>query len=78
MTQNHMSAVRAFVVAGLLLATGTLMFVTVSYARAAGALATGPCAAYGEALDYRTIDLARNGSGGTDCVVRAFCCDAKG
>jgi Domain of unknown function (DUF4189) len=133
MTHMHTSAVRAFVVASLLLATGTLMFVTVSYARAAGALAIGPCGAYGEAHDFSGVQAAResalskckgdhcrvvasgrrscaafaidfpnpcgangwakgprlagslNGAleacykdGGSDCVVRAFYCDAKG
>ncbi|HZL31639.1 MAG TPA: DUF4189 domain-containing protein [Pseudolabrys sp.] len=58
MTQLHTSAMRAFVVASLLLATVTLMFVAVSTARAAGALAIGPCAAFGEAHDFPTIDAA--------------------
>jgi hypothetical protein len=59
MTQIHTSALRAFVVAGLLLATATLMFVTVTTARAAGALAIGPCGAFGEAHDFPSIDEAR-------------------
>ncbi|MCF8478223.1 MAG: DUF4189 domain-containing protein [Pseudolabrys sp.] len=59
MTDIYTPAIRAFVVASLLLATATLMFVTVNTARAAGALAVGSCGAYGEAYDYRTIDEAR-------------------
>ena len=133
MTHIRPSAVRAFVAASLLFATATVMFVTVSYARAAGALAIGPCGAYGEAHDFRGIQAARESAlskckgdtcrvvtstrrgcaafavdfpnpcgangwakgprlasslnaaldacykdGGTDCVVRAFFCDAKG
>jgi hypothetical protein len=133
MTQFHTSAVRAFVAASLLLATATVMFVTVSYARAAGALAIGPCGAFGEAHDFRGVAAARESAlskckgdncrvvatarrscaafavdfpnpcgatgwakgprlgdslnaaleacykdGGTDCVVHAFFCDAKG
>lgn len=129
----HTSAMRAFVVASLLLATATLMFVTVSTARAAGALAIGPCGAFGEAHDFHGLAAARESAlskcrgdncrvvatakrgcaafaidfpnpcgasgwakgprlggslnaaldacykdGGTDCVVRAFFCDAKG
>lgn len=58
MTHIQTSAVRAFVVAGLLLATVTLMFVTVATARAAGALAIGPCGAFGEAHDFRTVEEA--------------------
>lgn len=133
MTHIRPSAVRAFVAASLLFATATVMFVTVSYARAAGALAIGPCGAYGEAHDFRGVQAARESAlskckgdscrvvtstrrgcaafavdfpnrcgangwargprlagslnaaldacykdGGTDCVVRAFFCDAKG
>jgi hypothetical protein len=59
MTHLHTSAMRAFVAASLLLATATLMFVTVSTARAAGALAIGPCGAFGEAHDFRGLAAAR-------------------
>ncbi len=59
MTEFYTSAIRAFVVASLLLATATLMFVTVSAARASGALAIGSCGAFGEAYDFGTVGEAR-------------------
>ncbi len=59
MTDIYTPAVRAFVVASLLLATATLMFVAVNTARAAGALAIGSCGAFGEAYDFRTVEEAR-------------------
>ncbi len=52
-------AMRALVVASLLFATATLMFVAVNTARAAGALAIGACGAFGEAYDFRTLEEAR-------------------
>jgi hypothetical protein len=52
-------AIPALVAASLLLATATLMFVAVSTARAAGALAVGSCGAFGEAFDFRTVAEAR-------------------
>jgi hypothetical protein len=50
---------RALVAAALLLASATVMLVTVNTARAAGALAIGACGAYGEAFDYRSAEDAR-------------------
>jgi hypothetical protein len=47
------------VVVSLLLATATLMFVTVSTARAAGVLMIGQCGAFGEAHDFRGLAAAR-------------------
>lgn len=59
MTDIYTPVIRALVVASLLLATATLMLVTLNTARAAGALAIGSCGAFGEAYDFRTIDDAR-------------------
>ena len=59
MTDIYTPAIRAFVVAGLLLATATLMLVALNTARAAGALAIGSCGAFGEAFDFGTLDEAR-------------------
>lgn len=59
MTEITAPAIRAVVVASLLFATATLMFVAVNTARAAGALAIGSCGAFGEAHDFRTIEEAR-------------------
>ena len=59
MTDIYTPAIRAFVVAGLLLATATLMLVAVNTARAAGALAVGACGAFGEAYDFPSADGAR-------------------
>jgi hypothetical protein len=50
---------RALVAASLVLAIATVMLVTATRARAAGALATGACGAYGEAFDFRSYDAAR-------------------
>jgi Domain of unknown function (DUF4189) len=58
MRDIYTPAIRAFVVAGLFLATATLMFVAVNTARAAGALAIGSCGAFGEAFDYSSVDEA--------------------
>jgi hypothetical protein len=58
MTQIPPSAVRAVVAVSLLFATATVMFVTVSYARAAGALAIGSCGVDGETHDFRNLDQA--------------------
>jgi hypothetical protein len=60
MTDIYTPTIRACVVASLLLATVTLMFVAVTTARAAGALAIGSCGAFGEAYDYNTVDEARD------------------
>lgn len=70
MTDSFTSVMRALVVASLLVATATLMLVTVNAGRAAGALAIGCCGAFGEAYDFAGI--------GTECVIRTFLCDAKG
>ena len=59
MTDIYTPAIRALVVASLLLATATLMFVAVNTARAAGALAIGSCGAFGEAYDFRTVEEAQ-------------------
>jgi Domain of unknown function (DUF4189) len=59
MTDVYTPAIRALVVASLLLAIATLMMVAVNTARAAGALAIGTCGAYGEAFDYGSLDAAR-------------------
>src|SRR5665811_415514 len=59
MTDSYTPTLRALVAATLLLATATLMLVAVNTARAAGALAIGACGAFGEALDFRTVDEAR-------------------
>ncbi|MCX7298459.1 MAG: hypothetical protein NTU64_16710 [Hyphomicrobiales bacterium] len=58
MRDIYAPAIRAFVVAGLFLATVTLMFVAVNTARAAGALAVGSCGAFGEAFDFASVDEA--------------------
>jgi hypothetical protein len=59
MTDIYTPAIRAFVVASLLLATATLMLVALNTARAAGALAIGACGAFGEAFDFVSLDDAR-------------------
>jgi hypothetical protein len=59
MADIYTPVIRALVVASLLLATATLMLVTLNTARAAGALAIGSCGAFGEAYDFHTIDDAR-------------------
>jgi hypothetical protein len=57
---NYTPVMRALVVAALLLASVTLMLVTVNTARAAGALAIGACGAFGESYDFRSLDEARS------------------
>jgi hypothetical protein len=59
MTDDLTPTLRALVAAALLLATVTLMLVTLSTARAAGALAIGSCGAFGEAFDFPSLDAAR-------------------
>jgi hypothetical protein len=59
MTDRFTPVMRALVAASLLLATATLMLVAVNTARAAGALAIGPCAAFGEAFDFADAAAAR-------------------
>ena len=53
------SALRAIVVVSLMLATTTLMVVTLTKARAAGVIAAGACGAYGQAYDSPTLKVAR-------------------
>ena len=60
MTDSFTPLARALVVVSLLFATATVMVVTVSRARAAGALAIGACGAYGEAYDFHTAKQARD------------------
>jgi hypothetical protein len=50
---------RALVVATLLVATATVMLVTVGRARAAGALAIGSCGTYGQAFDFSSAEDTR-------------------
>lgn len=59
MDRIYAPAIRALVVAALLVATAALLHVTVQTARAAGALAIGSCGAYGEAHDFRNPEEAR-------------------
>ena len=59
MTDSFTPVMRALVAAALLLATATLVVVTVSTARAAGALAIGTCGAFGEAFDFTNPTQAR-------------------
>jgi hypothetical protein len=59
MTDSFTPVMRALVAAALLLATATLMLVTLSTARAAGALAVGACGAFGEAFDFASPAQAR-------------------
>jgi hypothetical protein len=58
MQNIYTPAIRVFVVAGLFIATATLMVVAVNTARAAGALAIGSCGAFGEAFDYASVEAA--------------------
>ena len=60
MSETYTPAMRMVVIASLLLAIATMTFVTVSVARAAGALAVGSCGAFGEAYDYETLAAARD------------------
>ena len=75
MTDSFTPVMRAFVVAALMLATATLMLVTLNTARAAGALAIGACGAFGEAYDFHTVAEARKSAlakcRGNDCRVVA-------
>ncbi len=59
MDRIYAPAIRALVVAALLVATAALLHVTVQTARAAGALAIGSCGAYGEAHDFANPEAAR-------------------
>ena len=59
MTDIYTPVMRMLVVVSLMLATATLMFVTLNAARAAGALAIGSCGAFGEAYDFGTTEEAR-------------------
>jgi hypothetical protein len=57
--ETYTPVMRALVAAALLLASVTVMLVTMNTARAAGALAIGACGAFGEAYDFRSTDDAR-------------------
>jgi len=59
MTDCFTPVLRALVVATLLVATATVMVVTVGRVRAAGALAVGTCGAYGQAFDFANAEDAR-------------------
>lgn len=59
MTDSLTPVLRALVVATLLVATATVMLVTVGRARATGALAVGACGAYGQAFDFSSAEAAR-------------------
>jgi hypothetical protein len=59
MADSFTPTARALVAASLLLATVTVMLVTATRTRAAGALAIGTCGAFGEAYDFRSFDTAR-------------------
>jgi hypothetical protein len=59
MTDTLTPVLRALVAATLLLATATLVVVTINSARAAGALVIGTCGAFGEAFDFDTSAQAR-------------------
>ena len=74
MTEVYTPVMRALVAAALLLASVTVLVVTVNTTRAAGALAVGSCGAFGEAFDFTSIDAARRSAldkcqGGTCRVV---------
>lgn len=58
MAEVYTPVMRVLVAAALLLASVTVMLVTLNTARAAGALAVGSCGAYGEAYDFRNIAAA--------------------
>jgi hypothetical protein len=60
MTDIYTPVIRALVVASLMLATATLMLVTLNTARAAGTLAIGSCGVFGEAFDFGTADETRH------------------
>jgi hypothetical protein len=53
------SALRAIVCVSLMLATTTLMVVTLTKARAAGVIAAGACGAYGQSYDAPNLKVAR-------------------
>jgi len=59
MSDTYTPAMRMVVIASLLFAIATMTFVTVSIARAAGALAVGSCGAFGEAYDFDSANAAR-------------------
>jgi hypothetical protein len=59
MAEAFTPALRALVVAALLLATTALMLAVVSTAQAAGALAVASCDAFGEAFDFASVAGAR-------------------
>jgi hypothetical protein len=69
------SALRAIVVASLVLATTTLMVVTLKTAGAAGVIAAGACGAYGQVYDAPNLKAAREGAlakcNAADCKVVA-------
>jgi hypothetical protein len=73
MTDSLTPVLRALVVATLLMATATVMLVTVGRAGAAGALAIGACGAYGQAFDFTSAAAARDSAlskcTGKDCRV---------
>ena len=75
MTDSFTPVMRALVAAALLLATVTLMLVTLRTARAAGALAIGACGAFGESFDFPSATEARQSAlakcSGQDCRVVA-------
>ena len=77
MAQVYTPAIRALVVAALLVATAALLHVTVQTARAAGALAIGSWGAYGEAHDFHNPEDARRSAlakcKGDICCVVAGC-----
>ena len=60
MTHSFTPVVHALVVATLLLATATVMQVTVNAARAANALEIGVCGAFGKGYDFVDAEHARN------------------
>jgi hypothetical protein len=69
------SALRALVCVSLMLATTTLMVVTLTKARAAGVIAAGACGAYGQAYDAPSLKVARENAlakcTAADCTVVA-------
>jgi hypothetical protein len=59
-THSFTPVVHALVVATLLLATATVMLVTVNASRAANALAIGVYGAFGKRYDFVEVEDARN------------------
>jgi hypothetical protein len=53
------TGLRAIVAASLMLASTTVMVVTLTTARAAGVIAAGACGAYGQAYDAPNLKVAR-------------------